>query len=84
MYIMSMLSLFVLRRKEPDLARPFPAIGYPVFPAIALALALLCLVAMVWYNLLLSLIFAGLMAAATVLFLVSGRDRRAAALAAQG
>jgi ethanolamine permease len=82
MYIMSMLSLFALRRKEPTLERPFPAIGYPVFPAIALALALLCLVAMVWYNLLLSLIFAGLMAAATVLFLVSGRERRAAALAA--
>src|SRR5690349_11010543 len=38
MYIVSMLSLFVLRSKEPDLARPFPAIGYPLFPAVALAL----------------------------------------------
>ena len=80
MYIMSMLSLFALRKKEPGLARPFPAIGYPLFPAIALVLALLCLLAMVWYNLLLSLIFAGLMAAATVLFLVRGCERRAAAL----
>jgi len=30
------LALFVLRRKEPDLPRPFRAIGYPFLPAILL------------------------------------------------
>jgi ethanolamine permease len=50
MYIMSMLSLFKLRRSEPDLERSFRAPGYPVVPAIALLLALVCLVAMVWFN----------------------------------
>ena len=40
MYIMSMCSLFKLRRSEPDLERSFRAPGYPVVPGIALALAL--------------------------------------------
>jgi ethanolamine permease len=39
MYIVSMLSLFALRKKEPFLTRPFAAIAYPYFPAIALVLA---------------------------------------------
>ncbi|SEL01921.1 ethanolamine:proton symporter, EAT family [Pseudoxanthomonas sp. GM95] len=50
MYIMSMLSLFKLRRSEPNLERSFRAPGYPVVPAIALVLAVVCLVAMVWFN----------------------------------
>lgn len=37
-------SLFVLRRKEPDLPRPFRAIGYPLLPAIVLAVDLVLLV----------------------------------------
>lgn len=40
-------ALFMLRWKEPDLARPFRAIGYPVLPALVLLidLGLLCLFA---------------------------------------
>ncbi|HVF31149.1 MAG TPA: amino acid permease, partial [Pyrinomonadaceae bacterium] len=37
------LALFVLRRKEPALSRPYRAIGYPLLPAIALIAALLIL-----------------------------------------
>lgn len=44
-YIVSMIALFVLRRKEPELERPFVAPLYPYFPALALALALVALVA---------------------------------------
>lgn len=36
-YAVSFTSLFVLRRREPDLPRPYRAIGYPVIPAIVLA-----------------------------------------------
>ena len=36
MYILSMASLFKLRRSEPQLARPFRAPAYPWFPAFAL------------------------------------------------
>jgi amino acid transporter len=50
MYIMSMLSLFKLRKTEPNLERTFRAPGYPIVPGIALVLAVVCLVAMAWFN----------------------------------
>jgi ethanolamine permease len=62
MYIVSMLSLFKLRRSEPNLERSFRAPGYPVVPAIALILAIVCLVAMVWFNTVICGIFLALMA----------------------
>jgi amino acid transporter len=37
-FILVILSLFVLRRREPGLARPFRAIGYPWLPALVLLL----------------------------------------------
>ncbi|MFJ5300501.1 ethanolamine permease [Pseudomonas sp. RC10] len=62
MYIVSMLSLFKLRRSEPNLERSFRAPGYPIVPGIALVLAVVCLIAMVWFNLVICGIFIGLMA----------------------
>jgi APA family basic amino acid/polyamine antiporter len=41
------LSLFALRRQQPDLARPFRAIGYPVVPALVCLLDLALLVAFI-------------------------------------
>jgi ethanolamine permease len=79
MYICSMVSLFVLRKNEPDLARPFPAIGYPLVPAIALGLAVVCLGAMVWFNPLISAVFVGLMALAYAYFRLTAHHREAAA-----
>ena len=35
-YILSFISLFVLRRREPDKPRPYRAWGYPVTPGLAL------------------------------------------------
>jgi len=35
-YILSFVSLFVLRHREPDMPRPYRAWGYPVTPALAL------------------------------------------------
>ncbi|MCK9802184.1 ethanolamine permease [Pseudomonas chlororaphis] len=81
MYIVSMLSLFKLRRSEPDLERSFRAPGYPVVPAIALILAVVCLVAMVWFNPLICAIFLGLMAVGA-LFCTLVRSRGAVAVAA--
>jgi ethanolamine permease len=78
MYIMAMLSLFRLRRNEPALPRPFPAIGYPLLPGIALVLAVLCLLTMLWFNPVLAAVFAALMAAGFVYFLATGAQRRAA------
>ena len=75
MYIMSMLSLFILRRKAPQLPRTFKAPFYPVFPAVALVLSLVCLVAIVWYNLLVSGIFLAGLALALLIFILTGRHR---------
>jgi len=67
MYAVSLVSLFVLRRRAPELARPFAVPGYPVVPAVALVLTLASLGALVYSNLALSSIFvAGLLLAAAL------------------
>lgn len=75
MYILSMLSLFKLRQKEPDLERPFRAPLYPVSPAIALILSVVCLAAIIYYNLTLSLIFIAILGLFIIIFLLTGRHR---------
>lgn len=79
MYIISMLSLFQLRKSEPKLDRPFKAPLFPILPAIALGLAGLSLVAMVYYNLLLAAIFAGLFVISLAYFSATKHHRNAAA-----
>lgn len=68
MYIISMAALFKLRRTEPKLERPFTAPLYPFAPALALGLSVLSLVAMVYYNFLLAVIFAGLFVVGFIYF----------------
>ncbi|WP_174873770.1 ethanolamine permease [Vogesella oryzae] len=75
MYIISMLSLFKLRRSEPALARPFRAPGFPLVPATALGCALICLLAMLYYNQLLALIFALTLLAGFAYFVLTHRQR---------
>ena len=79
MYLVSMAALFRLRRTEPGLERTYRAPFYPVFPAIALVLGVVCLGAMVWFNGMLTLLFLVLMAAAYGYFLLTGAQRGAAA-----
>ena len=38
-YVLTTIGLFILRAKRPDLDRPYRAIGYPVLPAVYIALA---------------------------------------------
>ncbi|CDF85035.1 protein Eat [Pseudomonas knackmussii B13] len=78
MYIMSMLSLFKLRRSEPELERSFRAPGFPLVPGIALVLATLCLVAMVWNNLTIAAIFAAFMAVGFIYFQLTAAHRASA------
>jgi ethanolamine permease len=61
MYIMSMLSLFKLRQSEPEMERSYMAPGYPVVPAIALTLSIVCLIAMVWFNPVIAAVFTVMM-----------------------
>ncbi|MCK0744205.1 ethanolamine permease [Chromohalobacter nigrandesensis] len=78
MYLMSMLSLFRLRRIEPDLERWYRAPGYPVIPMIALIMALVCLVAMLWFNALIAVMFVGLMLLGYLYFSLTPGQRREA------
>jgi ethanolamine permease len=77
MYIVSMMSLFALRKNEPNLARPFKALAYPLFPIIALVLALISLVTIIYYNQQLTLVFFGLMALGYAYFSMTQHHRDA-------
>ena len=57
LYILSMISLLRLRKKEPLLVRPFRVPFYPFFPIIALVIASLSLVAITIYNFNLALFY---------------------------
>lgn len=80
LYIISMLSLFRLRQTEPLLERPFKALFYPLFPGFALLASVLCLGTMFYFNLLIGLIFIGLLALGYGYFALTGRQREAAPL----
>ncbi len=77
MYIMSMISLFVLRKKNPGCTGPSKCRLYPWFPAIALVLSIVALLAIMYYNRWLSLLFFGGLAIALVIFVAMGKHREA-------
>ena len=61
LYIISMVSIIVLRKKYPDMERPFKVPLYPFTPWIALVIAVVALVSITIYNPLLAGIYALLM-----------------------
>lgn len=75
MYIMSMTSLFILRKKEPRLSRPFLAPVYPVFPTVALVICVVCLIATIYFNPDMSLIFAGGLVIVLLIFIAMGKHK---------
>ena len=62
LYIVSMISLLILRKNEPDLERPFKVPLYPAAPITALVIAVIAFVAITIYNPWLALIYFGLLA----------------------
>lgn len=75
MYMVSMISLFILRVKEPDLERPFASPFYPVFPAIALIISAVTLFAMIYFNFMLSIYFFAGLALVTLIFILMGKHK---------
>lgn len=68
LYIISMIALLQLRKKEPLLVRPFKVPWYPVFPLTALVIAVISFVAMTIFNLKLAGIYLLLMAVCYLVF----------------
>ena len=68
LYIVSMISLLVLRKKEPLLERPFKVPMYPVFPIVALVIAVISFISITIYNPVLALIYFAIIAIAYTWF----------------
>jgi APA family basic amino acid/polyamine antiporter len=49
-YILTIIGIFVLRRKRPDAERPYKAFGYPVVPALYIIGASIILVVLFIYQ----------------------------------
>jgi APA family basic amino acid/polyamine antiporter len=74
-YAVAIAALFRLRVAEPDVARPVKAWGYPVVPALFLAVALVLTASQIAANPLRSLVGFGVIVAGVPVFLA--RQRRA-------
>ncbi|MGZ8558501.1 MAG: ethanolamine permease [Chitinophagaceae bacterium] len=68
LYVLSMITVIALRKKEPAMIRPFRAPFYPYFPIIALVIAFVSLIAMATLNLKLALIYFGMLALSYIWF----------------
>ena len=75
LYIVSMISLIILRKKEPDLERPYRAVAYPLFPLTALVLSVVTLIAFVIYNPEIAALFAGILVLGFVYYTLVGKNR---------
>lgn len=61
LYIISMISLFELRKTEPNLPRPYKVPLYPIIPIIALSTALVCMAAVAYFNQMLFTFYIGIL-----------------------
>lgn len=71
LYIVSMLSVIKLRKSAPELERPFKVPFFPLTPIVALIIAVVSLVAVVYYNLYLAGIYVLIMAVSFVWFKIA-------------
>jgi len=75
LYVLSMITVIALRKKEPDMVRPFRVPLYPYFPFIALVIALVSLIAMTTLNGKLALIYFGILALSYIWFHLAVKNR---------
>jgi ethanolamine permease len=75
LYVISLITIFALRKNHPEMERPFKVPLYPVAPAVGLVIAVVALIAVTYYNQQLALIFAGIMVVAYAYFkLVASKE----------
>ena len=49
-YVLTIVGIFILRRKQPDLPRPYKAFGYPVLPAIYIVMGITFCILLIIYK----------------------------------
>jgi APA family basic amino acid/polyamine antiporter len=49
-YVLTIIGLFILRRKRPDVERPYRAFGYPIVPALYVIAATIILLVLMLYR----------------------------------
>src|ERR1044071_3894397 len=49
-YILTIIGLFILRKKRPDAERPYKAFGYPIIPAIYIVAAVVISLVLLFYK----------------------------------
>jgi ethanolamine permease len=74
-YIMINLSLIILRKKEPNLERPYKAPFYPVAPILSIIIAVLALFSSIFSDITFFMISIYIFAAAVIYFYVWARHR---------
>jgi ethanolamine permease len=75
-YIISMFSLFHLRKVEPDRERSYKTPYYPILPIVALFLAIICFITMIVLNREIFLIFLGIISAGYIYFIMTHKARK--------
>jgi ethanolamine permease len=76
LYIISMVSVIKLRKTEPALYRPFKVPLFPLFPIVALSIAGIALVAMIWYNQILALIYTSIIVLSFTFYKISSAAKK--------
>lgn len=74
LYMLSMISVIRLRRKFPDMERPFKVPFYPVTPIIALIISIIAFTAITIYNPMLALIYFGILLGSYIWFKLTYND----------
>jgi APA family basic amino acid/polyamine antiporter len=49
-YVLTIIGIYILRRKMPDVERPYKAFGYPVLPAIYILMGLAFCILLIIYK----------------------------------
>jgi ethanolamine permease len=75
-YLISLFSLFHLRKTEPNRNRPYQTPFYPYLPLVALILAIVCLGAMIYLNIEIFLLYLGLVILGYLYFLATHNQRK--------
>ena len=77
LYVISMISVLKLRQAEPQLERPFKVPLYPILPILALTIASISFIAMIYYNHLLGGIYLAIIGVSLLVFTIKEKKSTA-------